>query len=141
MDCLNAIAFELVSFFQFNMFITAALVAVLLQTRFQFVIYGLIAWKIILNNKQQTRLGESHVQGHRNKVQGLVVINSGIIVACFILCASPWMILTTLRLLKGLKVKRDEISYSVTYFIVVINSLLDPLIYFLVSYYRKRKRI
>ena len=61
---------------------------------FLVVIYGLIARKIILSNRmrQHNHSGESQVHGRKDKIQRLVIINSGLIVACFILCSSPWMI-------------------------------------------------
>ena len=134
-------ALQLVYFFQFETYLISSLVAVLLLTGFLVMIYGLIARKIVLNKRQQNRSGQLHGQGHGNKIQRLVLINAGIIVACFILCSSPWVIVAILKLLKGVRIERDKIQYYFNYFTVLINSLLDPLIYFLVSYYKRKKGI
>ena len=92
--------------------------------------------------RQHNHSGESQVHGRKDKIQRLVIINSGLIVACFILCSSPWMISAVLELLNGQTIKRTQTPYgSSQYYIIVVNSLLDPLIYFLVSYYKKRKGI
>ena len=134
-------ALLLVYFFQFKTCLISGLITVLLLTVFLVIIYGLIARKIILNKRQQNRSVQLHNQGHGNKIQRLVIINSGIIVACFIFCSFPWVILIMLKLLKGWEIEKDQFEYHFTYFTVVLNSLLDPLIYFLVSYCRRRKGI
>ena len=131
----------LVYTFQFKAYLIFALILVLVLTGLLVVIYGLIMRKIVLNNRQQIFPGESQARGRRNKIQRLVVINSGIIAACSIFCSSPWVILTILRLLKGVNIERFQIGYRFTHHTMVLNSLFDPLIYFLVSYYRRRKGI
>ena len=131
-----------VCFFKFHIYLITSLVGVSLLMGMLVVIYGLIARKIILNNRvrQQICSGQSQVQGRREKIQHLVAINSGIIVACFIFCLSPWIIFAIRELLEGHTVERTHSPYAASQFsMFAVNSLLDPLIYFLVSYYRKSK--
>ena len=97
------------------------------------------------NTEQQSETAESfrRIKSSRtwDKIQKLVAINSGIIVACFILCSFPWIIHNVLKLLKGKNIE-NQTTHNATYDHTLIgNSLLDPVIYFLVSYYRKRKGV
>ena len=113
----------------------------LFLTGFLMIIYGLIAQKIILNTRQQNKEGEINCSSPTKRIQCLVVINSAAIVTCDILCSCPWMALTILKLVKGQNIERNQFPISLLLYIMAMNSLLNPLIYFFISYYRKRKGI
>ena len=137
-------ALDIVCFFKFQIYFITALVGISLLMGLLVVIYGLIARKIVLNNRmrQQNHSGQSQVHGRKDKIQQLVVINSGLIVACFTLCSSPWMISAVVKLFNGQTIERTQTpDGALLYHLFVVNSLLDPGIYFLVSYYRKRKGV
>ena len=123
---------------EYTTHMTVVLVTSLLTIVLLIIIYALIARKLILYKTQTKRLSDSRISGCTNKIQRLVVINSAILVACFILCWSPWIIFT----IQMIAMKKDKVRHRVlSHYIVVINSLLDPMIYFLVSCYGRRNRV
>ena len=131
-----SIGMGLLFYFKKHIFIFCSLVGTMTLTVILIIIYGLIIRKVMIGNRQENHLNELYQQSPNNERQHLVVINSGIIIACFILCSSPWMVYEIFRLAKQQGMGTSRV---VTYNILAINRLLDPLIYFLFSYHRKKK--
>ena len=131
-----------VYYFRYKICVITGLISSWLLIGFLIIIYGLIARKVTLNNKQQARSGEPNDSQHSSKTQSLVVMNSGILIVSFILCSSPWVVLTTRNLLDGQHyIEENQFRSNIAHYIFVVNSLLDPFIYFFVSYYRKKNLI
>ena len=53
----------------------------------------------------------------------------------------PWTILSILRFFMKQNIERNSTTDITAAYILILNSLSNPLIYFVMSYYRKRKRI
>ena len=131
-----------VYYFKRKVFIILSIVIAYLATGIMLIIYGFITGKIIATEKQSScnplRQHRPSQKGNY-KTQHLVAINSAIIVACFLLCTCPWMITTTLLVLADY-LNVEVAQLFVTVYVLPFNSLLDPLVYFWVFYYKNRQR-
>ena len=101
------------------------------------VLYALIARKAISASRQQRQRFEiPHGQEPNNRVSNnkkerLIVINSGIVTLCFILCNMPMAVYPFFKIEKFM---------SIIVSIMALNPVLDPIVYFLSSYYTRDKR-
>ena len=125
-------------------FIILSLVITYVSVGVMLIIYGLITRKIKVRKTMQGR--SSGLRQHRSShggsssVQSLVALNSSMVVACFLMCTCPWMITTTLLVLANyLNVEAAQLF--VTIYVLPFNSLLDPLVYFWVFYFKKGNKL
>ena len=101
------------------------------------VVYTLIARKIVTALRQRRqRLATLHQQEATNstsnsKREGLIVINSAIVILCFLLCNVPMAVHQFL--------KAEKFFITAGSF-MALNPMLDPIIYFHYSYLIKKKR-
>ena len=99
------------------------------------VIYTLIAKKIVTSyHKRRQKFGLHQKQALNRtflKEEGLLAINSAIVASCFILCNMPLAI--------SLLFDNGESHYIVVS-IQTLNPMLDPIIYFLKSYFFEKKK-